>query len=147
MLSQVFGFTRFGFKTQPKLGIFAIASFVIMAAAILYLAPRHSIPNLVLLLAIIPIGAVLLLYVDDLVQPRPTIQVRRSRWLWGSWAVVFALIELVAYIGSKLTNDLVQFPTISVLLDPILETPIGRAVFVAGWLAAGVYLFGVRRSR
>ncbi len=147
ILSQVFSFTKFGFKSQPKLGIPAIAGFVVLAAAVLYLAPRHSIPNLVLLLAIIPIGAVLLLYVDEENQPGPSDQVVRARWLWGSWAVVFALIELIAYVGSKLTQDLVQFPTISVLLDPVLETPLGRAVFVAFWLAAGVYLFGVRRSR
>ncbi len=147
MLSQVFGFTAFGFKSQPKLGIVTIASFVIFAAAVLYLAPRHSLINLMLLLAIIPIGAVLILYVDDRIQPAPTQQVVRARWLWGTWAVVFALIELIAYVGSKLTQDLGQFPTISVLLDPVLETALGRAAFVALWLGFGVYLFGVRRRR
>jgi hypothetical protein len=71
----------------------------------------------------------------------------RSRIIWGSWATGFALTELVAYVGSKLSGDLEEFPTISVILDPILDTPIGRAVFVGFWLIGGAYLFGVRRQR
>jgi hypothetical protein len=66
---------------------------------------------------------------------------------WGLWAFVFAVIELIAFIGGFLTNDDSSFPTISIILDPVLETQLGRAVFVALWLMAGVYLLGVRKKR
>ena len=66
---------------------------------------------------------------------------------WGVWACLFAVIELVAFIGGFLTNDDDTFPTISIILDPVLETQLGRAVFVALWLMAGIFLLGVRKRR
>lgn len=147
MLTQVFGFTRFGFKEQPKLSIWVIGSVVLAVAAVLYFAPRHSTLILITLLILIPAGIGLLFYVDNLRHPKPTEAVKRSRLAWGVWAFIFTLIELIAFIGSQFANDTNDFPTISVLLDPVLETPLGRAAFVALWLMAGVYLFGFRRKR
>jgi hypothetical protein len=147
ILTQVFGLTKFGFKQQPKVPVWAIALTVVAAALILYFAPRHGLLNTLTLLAFIVIGILLLLYVDQENQLPASKPVKRSRLLWGIWAIVFALIELAAYIGSKLTQDLGRFPTISVLLDPVLDEPLGRATFVALWLIAGVFLFGVRRRR
>lgn len=146
ILSQVFGFTKFGFKEQPKVGTWLIAVVVLGSALVLYFSPRHSLLNLITLLVFIPIGIALLMYRDAERQFSPRPQVLSSRLIWGVWAVCFALIELVAYVGSKLTGDLGDFPTISVLLDPVLEGNLGRATFVAIWLMAGVYLFGVRRK-
>jgi hypothetical protein len=60
---------------------------------------------------------------------------------------VFTVIELIAFIGEYFTEDDTAFPTISVILDPVLETQLGRAAFVALWLMAGIYLLGVRRKR
>lgn len=147
IITQVLGLTRFGFSQQPRFHVYQIATVVVLVAGILYFAPRHSLINLLTLVALIPIGVALLFYVDRTDQPAATRPVLRSRLLWGSWAVIFALIELVAYLGSKLTGDLGGFPTISVLLDPVLDDALGRALFVVLWLMAGVYLFGVRRPR
>lgn len=146
ILTQVFGMYRLGFENQPKFGVTPIALVVMVSAAVLFVAPRHGIVVTLALIAFIPIGIALVMYRDRPV-PEPSRLVLRTRLIWALWAIIFALIELVAYVGSKLVGDLNQFPTISVILDPVLETPIGRAVFVALWLIAGVYLFGVRAKK
>lgn len=147
ILSQVAGLTKYGFQKQPQLSPIAIGTVVVAAALALYFSERHGFVNLLTLLIFIPIGIVLLLYVDAENQIPPTGPVRRSRLVWGIWAISFAFIELIAYLGSKLSGDLELFPTISVLLDPVLDDPLGRATFVALWLIAGVYLFGIRRRK
>jgi hypothetical protein len=60
------------------------------------------------------------------------------------WAVVFvalALWELAALLlQPSLTTDSWAHPTISVLLDPILATHLGRTVVLSLWLASGWWL-------
>ena len=146
ILTQVFGMYSLGFATQPTFSTPAIAITVIISAVALYLAPRHGLVNFLVLLAFVPIGYALIMY-RDRANPAPTKQDLRGRSIWAVWAFAFALIELVAYLGSKLVGDLSVYPTISVLLDPVLDTSLGRATFVVLWLMAGVYLFGVRRKR
>jgi hypothetical protein len=61
-----------------------------------------------------------------------------------AWAVVFvalALWELAALLlQPSLTTDSWAHPTISVLLDPILATHLGRAVVLSLWLLSGWWL-------
>lgn len=61
-----------------------------------------------------------------------------------AWAVVFvalALWELAALLlQPSLTTDSWAHPTISVLLDPILATHLGRAVVLSLWLGSGWWL-------
>lgn len=147
MLSQVMGFTEFGFQRKPQLSIWVIAILVVAVATVLYLFPPHSMPNAFTLLALLPAGIALIFYVDPKQHPKPTLSVTRARLSWGLWAFLFAVIELIAFIGGFLTNDDNSFPTISIILDPVLETQLGRAVFVALWLMAGVFLLGVRKKR
>lgn len=147
MLSQVMGFTNIGFKQKPHLSIWVIAILVIAVAAVLYLAPPHSFWSAITLLALLPTGLALIFYVDAKAHPSPSKQVLKARLSWGLWAFVFAVIELIAFIGGFLTSDDSSFPTISIILDPVLETQLGRAVFVALWLMAGIYLLGVRKKR
>jgi hypothetical protein len=61
-----------------------------------------------------------------------------------AWAAVFvalALWELAALLlQPSLTTDSWAHPTISVLLDPILATHLGRAVVLSLWLGSGWWL-------
>jgi hypothetical protein len=145
ILSQAFGLTGFGFKRQPQLAVWAIASVTIFSAIILYFAPRGGWVAIITLLLFVPIGFVLLFYRDLPPYPDPTRPVTRARLAWSLWASSFALVQLIAYFGARATGSLDGYPTISVLLDASLDDPLGRAIFVVLWLVAGVYLFGVRR--
>lgn len=147
ILTQVFGLTKIGFEAQPKLSLWQIAPVVALSAIVLYVSPRHGVENFLVLMFFILVGIGLVFYKDAERQYPAKRTIRRSRLYWGLWAIGFALNELAAYIGSKMTGSLDGFPTISVLLDPVLNEPLGRAVFVALWLTAGIYLFGVRRRK
>ena len=146
ILTQVFGMYSLGLAKQPTFPTWSIALTVLVSAVLLYISPRHELVNFLVLLAYVPIGFALVMY-RDRVHPTPSRQDLRGRLVWAIWAMAFALIELAAYLGSKMVGDLSVYPTISVLLDPVLDTSLGRATFVALWLIAGVYLFGVRRRR
>ncbi|NBX24073.1 MAG: hypothetical protein EBR52_08220, partial [Microbacteriaceae bacterium] len=50
-------------------------------------------------------------------------------------------------LSVTLPNGLTNYPTISVLLDPIVESLPGRIVFVGLWLAGGLSLIGFFRRR
>jgi hypothetical protein len=62
----------------------------------------------------------------------------------AAWAAVFvalALWELAALLlQPSLTTNSWAHPTISVLLDPVLATHLGRAVVLSLWLASGWWL-------
>jgi hypothetical protein len=145
ILTQVFGLTKFGFKRQPQVAVWAIAAVTIASAVVLYFAPRSGWVAIITLLLFVPIGFALLFYRDLPPHPAASRPVARARLVWSLWAVAFALVQLVAYLGARETGSLDGYPTISVLLDASLDEPLGRAIFVVLWLIAGVYLFGVRR--
>ena len=146
ILSQVFGLTQIGLPSQPRFSTPWIAGVVAVAAWTLYFSPRHGIENVITLLLFIPLGLIIIFYLDgDNSQPPPK-AIRRSRLVWGLWAFGFTLAELSAFVYGYLYPQPQDPPTISAVLDPILDQPWGRAIFVAVWLAFGVFMFGVRRK-
>lgn len=105
---------------------------------ILVLAPRHSWIDLA---AFIAIGVTVLIVAWEPAPERlerPKVAMLRSMWFWSMAAVVLCLWEATAFVLSvTMPNGYMYFPTISVLLDPIVENLGGRGVFVGLWLAAG----------
>lgn len=105
---------------------------------VLVLAPRHSWIDLV---AFIAIGVTVLIVAWEPAPERvkrPRKAMLRSMWFWSMAAVALCLWEATAFILSvTVPNGYLYFPTISVLLDPFVETLGGRMVFVGLWLAAG----------
>lgn len=146
ILTQVFGFTDVGLRIQPKFSTFWIVAVVAVAAWTLYFSPRHGLENVLTLLAFIPIGLALVFYVDEEGSNSMPEAVKRSRLIWGLWAFFFTVAELLAFVYGFFHPDSDDLPTISAVMDPTLDQPLGRAIFVAIWLAFGVFMFGVRRK-
>lgn len=113
-------------------------------AMVLVVAPRHSIYDLV---AFIFIGVTVLLLAWEPAPDRekpPHRALMRSAVVWSILAVTLCLWEALAFILSVTTpNGVENFPTISVLLDPFVESLGGRIVFVGLWIAAGLGLLRV----
>lgn len=105
---------------------------------ILVLAPRHSWIDLA---AFVAIGITVLIVAWEPAperQKRPRVAMLRSMWFWSMAAVLLCLWEATAFVLSvTVPNGYMYFPTISVLLDPFVESLGGRIVFVGLWLAAG----------
>ena len=129
----------------PKVVTFAITGTL---ALVLVVAPRHGWVDLVTMVAI---GATVLLLAweppTDRVE-RPRKALRRSALSWSILGVALCVWEALAFIFSvTMPNGAVNYPTISVLLDPVLENVWGRIFFVGLWLAGGLGLLRFWRKK
>ncbi len=88
--------------------------------------------------AVLAPGAGLLLFrARRPVRPLPTDgRPRRAELLWAGMGAAACLWEVVALLWG---ND-EQHPTLSLLLDPVLDTYPGRVLAYAAWLGAGRWL-------
>ena len=117
-------------------------------ALVLIVAPRHSWIDFVVLVAI----GVTVVLVAWAPQPAPQPVARepllRSAAIWSVLMVGLCVIEAIAFILSVTMPQVsVGYPTISVLLDPVLQNGFGRTLVVAAWLAGGLGLLGFWRKR
>jgi len=117
-------------------------------AVVLVLAPRHGWVDLVTMVAI---GVTVLMLAWA---PRPKLPYRgaralkRSALLWAIWGVALCVWEAAAFtLSVTMPEGNANYPTISVLLDPIVETLPGRIRFVGLWLAGGLCHIGYFRRR
>lgn len=119
----------------------------VLAVPLLVL-PRHSVAMAVVVLGI-GIASVTAAWPGRATAVGPWS--RALRGLAISWAVIWiaaGLWELSqVLLGTYLEGGRTAFPALSDLVDPLLDDLPGRIVFVAGWLAAGVFLLrrGERR--
>jgi hypothetical protein len=77
-----------------------------------------------------------------------TPRMRRAATLWACVGIAVCLWELTMFfLGAYVDRS--AFPALSDLLDPLLDQPIGRILFAAGWLVGGVALMrrGQGRTR
>jgi hypothetical protein len=113
----------------------------------LCLVPRHSV-----LAAIVMATAGVV--VAAAVWPDPARDDARSpahRYGWVPWsliAVALCLVELTSFVLGRLgVGGPGAYPAVSELLDPVLDTPLGRIVFVGVWALAGIGLLGPSPAR
>ena len=71
----------------------------------------------------------------------------RTRWTWLALAVIMCVSELFAYIWANAFKDDKTYPTISVIVNPVLESPYGRGIFLALWMLIGVGLLQIWRKK
>ena len=106
----------------------------------LVFTPRHSFFNLALFVLLLPV--LLTLSWGETAAPQKPLsgRVKATRNLWIVWAVFTALWEFAANILGQVFKAPASFPTISVLVDPLLKQDLGQAGFVAVWLLVGYFL-------
>jgi len=114
----------------------------LVGAALLALAPRHGVAAGVLV-AGMGIAVAALAWPDPpapepLRDPRP---LRRAMAAWGPVVVVLGLSQLASWLlGRPTAETKLAHPAVSELLDPLLDHPLGQALFAAAWVAAGIGL-------
>ncbi len=129
----------------PRLAVLAATAIVL--GTLMVLAPRHGLVE-GLIVSGIGLTVLLLAWPD----PRPAdaarAPLRRAGILWAVVAVAACLIEVVSFLLG-VPSEAAKFahPSISLLLDPALDTIEGRVVFTALWLVVGIALLrrGTRR--
>lgn len=126
------------FILQPKLNRNRILLWATLATAALVAIPRHT-PFYGLVMLAIGVCAIVFNWDPDTsAKPRSDARIRRARFGWAIIGVGLCIWELAANILGQLQGNLTEFPTISVLIDPLLDYPLGQTVFVVGWILAGM---------
>jgi hypothetical protein len=113
---------------------------------VLAISPRHGTLDAIAITALGVLALVLAWSPTGKRPERPAAAYRRSAITWSLLGVVFCLWEAGAYIAS-VSGGGDSFPTVSVLLEPFLEWPLGRLLFTAAWLIGGLSLLRVWHRR
>ena len=132
---------------RPKLNKWGVSLAMLLAASVLFFSERGGWQDIVLLLALAPIALTLTYYRDHGPKPSATKVMARTRALWVTIAISMALCELMAYIWANVYKDDKSFPTISVLVNPVLESPYGRSIFLLLWMLIGIGMLGIWRHK
>ena len=132
---------------RPKVSGWVIGLVIALSCSVLFFTERNGWQAIVLLLALVPISLVMVYYRDHGPKPGATKQMTRTKWVWMTLALFMAVSELFAYIFATIYKDDATYPTISILVNPTLESPWGRAMFLTLWMLIGVGLLQVRKKR
>ncbi|MFM1993174.1 MAG: hypothetical protein RL600_1002 [Actinomycetota bacterium] len=132
---------------RPKVSGWVIGVVILISCSVLLFTQRDGWQNRVLLLTLAPIALSMVYYRDHGPKPGATKQMMRTKWIWITLALIMAVSELFAYIFAAVYKDDSTYPTISILVNPVLESPWGRAIFLTLWMLIGVGLLQIRRKR
>lgn len=132
---------------RPNVSGWVIGLVIAVSCSVLFFTERNGWQAIVLLLALVPISLVMVYYRDHGPKPGATKQMTRTKWVWMTLALFMAVSELFAYIFATVYKDDATYPTISILVNPTLESPWGRAMFLTLWMLIGVGLLQIRKKR
>lgn len=132
---------------RPKVSGWVIGLVIAISCSVLFFSERNGWQDVVLLFVLVPISLIMVYYRDHGPKPGATKQMARAKWIWMTLALFMAVSELFAYIFANVYTDDTTYPTISILVNPVLESPYGRAIFLVLWMLIGVGLLQIRKNR
>lgn len=138
---------RWEMPERPKLSKTPVLLAILLASSILFFSERGGWQDTVLLLALAPIALFMIYYRDHGPKPSSTRLMNRTRWLWLTLAILLCVSELFAYIWANSFKDDDRYPTISIIVNPVLESPYGRGIFLVIWMLIGVGLIQPWRKK
>lgn len=138
---------RWEMPERPKLSKTPVLFAILLASSILFFSERGGWQDTVLLLALAPIALFMVYYRDHGPKPSSTKLMNRTRWLWLTLATILCVSELFAYIWASAFKDDESYPTISIIVNPVLESPYGRGIFLVVWMLIGVGLIQPWRKK
>ncbi len=120
---------------------------VALSCSVLFFSDRGGWQDVILLLVLGPISLYLVYYQDRGPKPSGNGTMVRTKWIWMTLAIFMAVSELFAYIWAEVFKDDNTYPTISIIVNPILESPYGRGLFLLLWMLIGLGLLQSGRRR
>jgi hypothetical protein len=131
---------------RPRRLVVAIA--LAVDAAVLVLTPRHGYADGIAI-AVTGLSVFLVAWPKESsgeTAPEPWApRMTRAAIAWAILGIAFCIWELAMYFLGYGQDGRTAFPALSDILDPVLDSPIGRLLGAAAWLAGGIAL--TRRGR
>lgn len=124
-----------------------LALVIALSFSVLFFSNRGGWQDVLLLIALGPAALFLVYHRDYGPKPSGNGTMARTKWIWMTLAIFMAVSELFAYIWAVVFRDNNTYPTISIIVNPILDSPYGRGIFLVLWMLIGVGLLrnGSRR--
>ena len=135
----------------PQLGAtsFATSVSILLACTLVFILSRiHTITSALFYLALIPLLLRNMWRSNTISEEEASSPaIRRSSWIWFTIGLLTCLAELGNYFAADVTHNDKAYPTITVLVDPIVADTWGKVVFVIVWAGIGVGLLRVSTER
>lgn len=123
------------------------ASTLLVSTLVFILFPIHSWPTAVFYLLLVPVLLRIIWQKESKPSQGLTSALRRSSRIWFTIGSLTCICELGNYFASDITHDDKAFPTLTVLVDPIVADRLGKLIFVTAWAVIGVGLFRVSTAK
>ena len=130
----------------PKLHAinFKVSVIVLLVCTAVFIFSRiHSIPGTVFYLILVPLLLKNMWRSDGQGYEPSTPAFRRSSWIWFTIGLLTCLAELGNYFAADVTHNDKSYPTITVLVDPLVANNAGKIFFIILWSLIGVGLLRV----
>lgn len=116
------------------------AGWLALSTCVLMFAPIHSVESTVTSLLLLPLVMWIILGLSDAANSTSDKVERLSSRIWILLALVACLSELGNYFGSDFTGSDSKYPTLTVLIDPVVASTAGRIGFIFLWSLVGIEL-------
>jgi len=126
--------------TRPRIPLSLASAFSVLFGALLFLTPKGSALQVALMLGVLFILLGVVWYEDSGPMPKASAALTRAKWLWIVCGISVNLWELFSYLAGDLTGDNSLYPTISIIMTPVMSDPLGRFLSIAIWMIVGLLL-------
>ncbi len=145
LVADAFGFVRAPDTRLPRRG--ALYGIGTVLGVLMVIAPRHGWVE-GLIVSAIGISVLVFAWPNPGSTAASADPLRRAAIVWSVIGVALALWEVSSFLlGLPSPQAEFAHPSISLLLDPVLDSVLGRAVFTALWLLAGIGLLRREQHR
>jgi hypothetical protein len=127
---------------------FSSAAFLLLVAMLVFIfLPIHSWIVSIIYLILVPFLFRIIWQQDLPVLHKPNSALRRSSKTWVTIGLLTCVCELGNYFASDFTHNDKAYPTITVLLDPVVADTWGKVIFVIIWAGIGIGILRVSTQR
>lgn len=137
------GFFKKSLQERPKVGNASIVLVMATLGLALSFFPRHTYLQGAIMIGILPVALFLVWHRDRGPKEKPDKIMARTKMVWTILCLLVCVWEFAANIQGQMESNLYSHPTISILIDPQLDTMVGQSIFVVLWLFLGVGLLRI----
>lgn len=139
--------SNFAINEHPLLRQSTGIPVIVLSSVALYAFPIHSKVATFVFLVVGPIAMAFMWTRDSEITYKPEGSMAISARIWASLFILGCIWELVSYVLSYWAKNDNAYPTISILLGPLLKTSAGKGIFLLIWIGIGMQMLRLWRKK